>query len=87
MGLGSAMAEREPVGRGLGNLGGGALSLSFMGGPPAPPCCPQGLAPAEVSAICEKGTSTWLMGWPGHIILDTAADPARWAVFCAPITR
>lgn len=24
------------------------------GGSLAPPCCPQGLAPAEVSAVCEK---------------------------------
>ena len=45
----------EPNGSRLGNLGGRRRALVvLLGGPTAPPCYPQGLTPAEVSAICEK---------------------------------
>lgn len=46
----------EPNGSRLGNLGGRRRRVHVVlhGGLPAPPCCPQGLAPAEISAICEK---------------------------------
>ena len=49
------MAEKGASWQEVGKFSWGRSALFILHrGPPAPPCCPQGLAPAEVSAICEK---------------------------------
>ncbi|XP_022349372.1 stimulator of interferon genes protein isoform X2 [Enhydra lutris kenyoni] len=58
------------------------LVILVHGGSPAPPCCLQGLAPAEVSAVCEKGNFNVAHGlaWSyyiGYLRLILPGLPAR----------
>ena len=63
--------RKEPVGRRLGNfLGGGVLSLSFTEALQPHPAVHRAWPQQRSLQSVKKGTSTWLMGWPGHIILD-----------------
>lgn len=51
---GSAMAEKGANQDQAGKYS-WRRALVLPGGSPTPPCCPQGLAPAVVSTVCEQG--------------------------------